>query len=562
MQKKALKIVLVLALCFLLGGMLVSCGMQGSRGEAGADGLTPSIGENGNWWIGDKDTGVAAQGPKGEDGRGIVSVVLIENATKVRITYTDGTTEELDITEYEEPCTCENTTEEELEPHTCRVVDGQFVVSPGKYRVVCDDCGKESIVDKTVHVFVDSTVPPTCTEEGYDVMLCDDCGYFEAIEGTETDALDHAFFDWTPVVDEDRNVCEDGYYEVRTCGRDGCGASESHFYPPEGHSVTTWSKNASPTMTAMGSLQGTCSVCRELQILRIPAFNTTDYTYEQKQICTSNGEATWTYTAENGQSFAYNVSVAAKSYHTVGGVLENALRKVEYEGEYAFVYGQSGLRVLDVAGAPTCKQIVNGYYECDLCGQHISVKIIGDHAWGAESVTNATCTSGTVAVRVCTVCGEEDRTVADDRLPHNYSYSLTMIVDTGRFIFTADCPTCTAMDSQRDVTDAVYEDPDFYVEPTCASFGNRRYVYDYASGQSVYYDHTLEKAEEHVFRVGGSAVLPDYLSSAGIHAYSSAYIGQGLFVLDRPDQVTPGNIYDGYFVCACGSTISVKIYKP
>ena len=91
MQKKAFKIMLVLALCFLFGGMLVSCGMQGSRGEAGADGLTPSIGENGNWWIGDKDTGVAAQGPKGEDGRGIVSVVLIENRTKVRITYTDGT---------------------------------------------------------------------------------------------------------------------------------------------------------------------------------------------------------------------------------------------------------------------------------------------------------------------------------------------------------------------------------------------------------------------------------------------------------------------------------------
>ena len=46
-------------------------GEQGAQGEAGVagvagiNGLTPFIGENGNWWIGETDTGVAAQGPKG-----------------------------------------------------------------------------------------------------------------------------------------------------------------------------------------------------------------------------------------------------------------------------------------------------------------------------------------------------------------------------------------------------------------------------------------------------------------------------------------------------------------
>lgn len=34
----------------------------------GLDGDTPTIGENGNWWIGGKDTGVKAQGPQGERG--------------------------------------------------------------------------------------------------------------------------------------------------------------------------------------------------------------------------------------------------------------------------------------------------------------------------------------------------------------------------------------------------------------------------------------------------------------------------------------------------------------
>ena len=37
-------------------------------GADGKDGVTPNIGDNGNWWINGEDTGISAQGPKGEDG--------------------------------------------------------------------------------------------------------------------------------------------------------------------------------------------------------------------------------------------------------------------------------------------------------------------------------------------------------------------------------------------------------------------------------------------------------------------------------------------------------------
>lgn len=40
-------------------------GEKGDPGEAGANGLTPHIGENGNWWIGDMDTGKPASGSGG-----------------------------------------------------------------------------------------------------------------------------------------------------------------------------------------------------------------------------------------------------------------------------------------------------------------------------------------------------------------------------------------------------------------------------------------------------------------------------------------------------------------
>ncbi|WP_304068665.1 hypothetical protein [Megamonas hypermegale] len=43
-------------------------GAAGQDGTDGTDGITPTIGDNGNWYLGDTDTGVAAQGPKGDKG--------------------------------------------------------------------------------------------------------------------------------------------------------------------------------------------------------------------------------------------------------------------------------------------------------------------------------------------------------------------------------------------------------------------------------------------------------------------------------------------------------------
>ncbi|MBR2321615.1 MAG: leucine-rich repeat protein [Clostridia bacterium] len=86
--------------------------IKGDKGDDGEDGLTPYIGENGNWWIGEFDTGVnasgekgdkgetgdkgeqGAQGEKGEDGKdcvGIEKVEYDENGNLV-ITLADGTT--------------------------------------------------------------------------------------------------------------------------------------------------------------------------------------------------------------------------------------------------------------------------------------------------------------------------------------------------------------------------------------------------------------------------------------------------------------------------------------
>ena len=51
-------------------------GVDGKDGANGEDGQTPYIGENGNWWIGDTDTGVKAAGDDGKDGAIIAATAV------------------------------------------------------------------------------------------------------------------------------------------------------------------------------------------------------------------------------------------------------------------------------------------------------------------------------------------------------------------------------------------------------------------------------------------------------------------------------------------------------
>ncbi len=66
-------------LCLMmLCGMLAGCGGNGTDGK---DGITPSIGANGNWWIGETDTGVKATGSDGVGIEEIETEIVTDPAT-------------------------------------------------------------------------------------------------------------------------------------------------------------------------------------------------------------------------------------------------------------------------------------------------------------------------------------------------------------------------------------------------------------------------------------------------------------------------------------------------
>jgi hypothetical protein len=71
----------------------VTNGTNGSQGNAGENGLTPHIGDNGNWWIGETDTSVKAEGTNGSDGVSITGIELVnsEDGTDTyRISFSNG----------------------------------------------------------------------------------------------------------------------------------------------------------------------------------------------------------------------------------------------------------------------------------------------------------------------------------------------------------------------------------------------------------------------------------------------------------------------------------------
>lgn len=74
-------------------------GDTGAAGKDGVNGLTPRIGENGNWWIGDTDTGVLAKGLKGDTGDkgadGVsptATVTQTDDGAEFTVTDVNGTT--------------------------------------------------------------------------------------------------------------------------------------------------------------------------------------------------------------------------------------------------------------------------------------------------------------------------------------------------------------------------------------------------------------------------------------------------------------------------------------
>ena len=159
MNKNIIKLFAILVMCFMIGSVLVACGAkqgeqgeQGEQGKPGAEGPqgpqgpageSAFIGANGNWWVGETDTGVKAEPTDLRD------------------------CEKHDYTIDEAGTLYDKENKYVLSVHTKD--------SLGCTMWVCVDCG-DTYLEWVDHKYVAAApVAPTCTEDGYTVYSCS-CG--------------------------------------------------------------------------------------------------------------------------------------------------------------------------------------------------------------------------------------------------------------------------------------------------------------------------------------------------------------------------------------------------
>lgn len=130
----------------------------------------------------------------------------------------------------------------------------------------CPDCGKSYIGDYTdckEHHYTEKVVAPTCTEMGYTIFKCTDCD--DEYKGNYTDKLPHSY---EAAITEP--TCIALGYTVYTCSV--CGDTyKSDYKEPKGHSLSDWIVDTPATIENAGHKHIECTVCGEtLQTLEIP----------------------------------------------------------------------------------------------------------------------------------------------------------------------------------------------------------------------------------------------------------------------------------------------------
>ena len=226
---------------------------KGEQGPAGRDGVTPHIGTNGNWWVGATDLGVAAKGPKGEDGRGILKVEVINGY--LWITYTDDPKNPVNVGSV----SSKDFGVEHNFTNWFAIKDSTCSEGGVKQRY-CLDCGyTESQMITGGHVeVVDYGVPATCSSTGLtEGKHCSVCGMvFVAQEVIPALAHNTVI---KPAVDP--TCVEEGFTQGIYCGTCGKVFTEQAVIPALGHSFSEWIIVKEATEMVAGLMERICSAC-------------------------------------------------------------------------------------------------------------------------------------------------------------------------------------------------------------------------------------------------------------------------------------------------------------
>lgn len=507
----------------------VVVGKDGEDGKDGQDGAPGKDGVDGE------------DGKDGADGRGISKVEFSADGTKLVITYTDNTTQEIAIPAYGTQCSHENVEYLVFEEHTSD--------KEGTYLRVCTDCGHAVIEHSSRHEYGDvKVVPPTCTTEGYTGKTCTICGH--AADKTDIkEPLGHDWSDEHYVVEDGRTICEDGGMYVRVCSR--CDLVDSRVTAAIGHRCEDWAVSTTPTAKNAGELTGTCENCGTQQKKTLPAFDSNEgkefYTYtvtQEKEFCTDEGKGTYSFEID-GQSFSFEVTIAG-SEHTLNGKKQSEWLNAS---ENAYSVDITGIKEFPDDHA-TCTEHGKGYYMCEECGEMVYVVTYKEHTveeWSDKTDEEATCEADGKQIGHCSVCDTEvERDVP--ALGHSYTYKFVKESDN---TFTL-IGTCTRDGSHVTTEKGLTGVKEESTPATCTQEGLIVYTY-VKDGVELTIEEIIPK-KPHTL----NGKLATEWENAD-NCYDADM--EGIFEF-ADDKATCENHGKGYYICEdCGEMVFVETFR-
>ena len=347
------------------------------------------------------------------------------------------------------------------------------------------------------------TVPPSCTDLGFERWQCDGCGRLE--KRNYTPAGGHDYEDIT--IRE--ATCKQGGLVLTMCKN--CGDFHETTTPTGEHKYQTTVHN--PTCREVGYTEHTCEVCGDTYITDITALISHAYERITKApTCTEQGYTTSTctmcgssyvsdYTEPTGHSWDEGTEVTSPTC-TGEGVIEfhclNCNEKmIKAESATGHTPGAAATctqpQVCEKCGTvlelpkghhyetevivPTCTAMGYTIYTCADCGDSYTADYTdkAEHDYNVV-VTNPTCTEHGFTTYTCSVCGESYISDYTEKLPHDYNAVITPPTCMAMGFTTYTCKACgdSYIGNYINMTEHNYSQQ--VIPPTCTEHGYTIYV--------------------------------------------------------------------------------------
>ena len=275
---------------------------------------------------------------------------------------------------------------------------------PGIKTFTCTVCEEtytlEIPYDHTVHTYEETVVEPTCTEGGYTLHTCSECG--ESYKDNETDALGH---DYDEKVTKEPSCEEDG---VKTYTCSVCGDTFTEPISKTGHSWDAeYTVDQEATCTKDGSESIHCKNCEATKDSKvIPALG-----HKAGEAVVEN-KVDSTCTKEGSYDEVIYCTVCKEEISREKKVIE----KKDHSWDEGVVTREA---TKDLPGIKT--------FTCTVCEETYTLEIPYDHTVHTyeETVVEPTCTEGGYTLHTCSECGESYKDNETDALGHDYDEKVT-----------------------------------------------------------------------------------------------------------------------------------------